>query len=278
MRPYLIVTPPYAAQCAGIRVLHWLCHRLNQRGMEAYTTGGGAPADFLCRPGLPADPRGSVVVYPEIVGGNPLGAANVVRWELAPHAPRPPGPDAVFQYSQAWAAPGDEVLFLTHIEEFFCVDPAVARTEEAVFWAGKGGNLPRQSVTEGLRQITGGWPSPRRELAKLLQQAKVFYSYDNNTALAIEARLCGCPVVMLAESVLRRDSRGEVPTEGVAYLDENPDMEALRLEMGVFHEKWGCLLENTEAQLDRFIQVTQAMDNPTVEKTPGPLPPWIPNL
>ena len=36
--PYYIVAPDYTRTSSGIKVLHILCHALNERGYEAYVT------------------------------------------------------------------------------------------------------------------------------------------------------------------------------------------------------------------------------------------------
>ena len=88
-RPYYIETPPYRRSSAGIRVMHMLCHVLNRLGEEAYVFTSEVNPDLntptvtedVVRRHLQAG-REPIVVYPEIVSGNPRRAKSVVRYVL----------------------------------------------------------------------------------------------------------------------------------------------------------------------------------------------------
>lgn len=46
-------------------------------------------------------------------------------------------------------------------------------------------------------EITRQWPATRPELAELLKQTRILYTYDNYTALTTEASRGGCKVLYL---------------------------------------------------------------------------------
>ena len=107
---YVIVAPSFDENSGGVIALRYLCHMLNESGVNASLVEM-PPADSPSRlralarslkhavkslikerygvhPALntpvnhlPIDSR-TIVVYPEVLGGNPLGATNVVRWFL----------------------------------------------------------------------------------------------------------------------------------------------------------------------------------------------------
>ena len=91
LQKYLIYTPSYNPQSGGIIVLHKLCHMLNNLGAHAFlfhdkidnvnyfNTNPEYLTPIADLSILNQDP---IVIYPEIVIGNPLNAKHVVRWLL----------------------------------------------------------------------------------------------------------------------------------------------------------------------------------------------------
>lgn len=220
--PYYIVTPRYIRTSAGIKALHLLCHCLNRAGLEAYVV------IYPAEPGLdPTDPGlltpianaavalrhraagvSPILVYPEVIPGNPFGAHTIVRYVLnfpgllggdTAYPPR----ELVFGYSRVLAtrAGSDQVVFIpTSDPTVFTPDPPRER-RGACFWAMKyrlvhdGALFP---VTAGAVEITRDLPASQTpaEIADLFRRSEVFYAYEN-TALALEAALCLCPTVFL---------------------------------------------------------------------------------
>ena len=93
--PYYIVAPQFTRSSAGISLLYLLCHHLNLKGYQAFIScekGEGKTSeryDFIA-PHLNKKivkfhfrmNRQPVVVYPEIVLGNPLNSDVVARYVL----------------------------------------------------------------------------------------------------------------------------------------------------------------------------------------------------
>lgn len=96
--PYYILAPSYTVQSAGVKALHLLCHHLNMKGYSAFLVNvrlydGGrkyeidpnlitpfltdAICDLHIEKGLVP-----IVIYPDIVVGNPLNSNCVVRYLL----------------------------------------------------------------------------------------------------------------------------------------------------------------------------------------------------
>jgi hypothetical protein len=213
--PYIIMAPPYRHNSGGVRALHELRNLLEKRGYEAKVfQGGQAPPE-------------AIVVYPEVVCGNPMNGKTVVRWVL--NFPGLLGGDKeydpkeiIFTYLPRFF-PGAKILTVPIVEDFYR-DEGLPRSG-SYFWVGKGVDVPLIPETEGLEDITC-WELNRKELAKFLNEIGTLYIYDDATMLTVEARRCGCKVILI------------------------PDEPA-----GPTYEE---LIKDFEAQLDEFIRVTQA--------------------
>lgn len=220
-REYIIWAPPYTHTSAGISVLHYLCHRLNTAGYTAYITGQRNPLwneQGITKADLDKKvTEGAIVVYPEIVSGNPYNAQRVVRWVL--NTPGKLGGDKVYPPSEAVfvfekiylpSIPDNRIFtFTPEIEKNF-IDKGYER-QGALLWRGKGKDLKASIVPEPFTEITYGNPPTRDELAEWFNRAKILYCFDNVTKIIREARLCGCPV--------RLYPRGEFTKEELIKLE-----------------------------------------------------------
>lgn len=186
--PYKIVAPKYNHRSAGVRALYNLRQLLIDRGYDVVITQT-EKADI-----------DEIVVYPEVVSGNPLYGNVVVRYVMC--FPGVLGGDKqydkndiIFTYSSLYY-PNAPVLTIPTIEEDIFFDYGLKR-DGGCYWVGKGFKSPRVSETDNMVEITSDWPKTRQELAHLLNTKEVFYTYDAFTALITEAEKCGCKVVVV---------------------------------------------------------------------------------
>ncbi len=201
MKPYLIVAPSYTEKSAGAKVLHVLCDALNKVGQKAYICPMGDITfnPYLDTPTYKGDEE-PIVVYPEIIQGNPLNSKYVVRYLLyyagvyAGQGALPQEGDKVWSYStriaRRWG--NDKVLFLpvSDPEIFY---PGDEERSGVCYYAHKYRSFYKGTPhTEGF-EITTDYPKTKPELAKLLRSCKKFIAYED-TALIFEARMCGCEV------------------------------------------------------------------------------------
>lgn len=193
---YLIWSYDYSHASAGPKVLHRLCHELNRAGQEAYVGPWATNPDWDT-PTADAPLDGDwTAVYPEIVSGNPWNAPNVARWVL--NVPGKLGGDTTYDPSEtvfSWHrrfldAP---ILHLPAIELDIYTDRHQPRFGAAVY-VGKG---IRTRDIPGAWEITLQMRADRYDLAGLLNVAEVLYCFDDTSAMAQIALLCGCPVLVV---------------------------------------------------------------------------------
>ena len=233
-RPYMICTPPFC-KSNGVRVLHLLYKQLEKRGMDVYLycpvqnqpdykyIEYDMQLDYLKEEGI--------VIYPEVVSGNPLNFKRVVRYVL--YYPGKLGGDKeydkgemIFTHDRMFTLLGD-VLTVPYVDTTLFYDDKRPKTQDCYF-VYKGGKWRDAPETRGLTEINMSWPEKREELAELLRSTGTLYSYDDCTSLLEEAALCGCKPKIITET----GTRDYIPT-------------------------YPHVLTDFEKQMDRFIEVTQ---------------------
>lgn len=146
-----------------------------------------------------------IVVYPEIVAGNPRSGKRVVRYLLyfPPHrytdlndCPVVYMPDFMAKCRAACDMPigDDDIVELPNISYPEWCFPE-AKTIEAVLFTGKR-NCNEEPEIPGIIYIQGEgdlWFQRQRTLS-LLRRARALYTMDHYTVLEHEAVLCGCKV------------------------------------------------------------------------------------
>lgn len=267
-KPYLIVTPDYVEQSAGIRVMHKLVSLLNARGHEAYSSAvvTGYPGERVPHSQAKFEwlAKVSIVIYPDIVHGNPLNSRYVVRYAL--NTPGRLGGDAVyppdvpcFAYSNLFAPAlkrCDGVVQIETIEEDIFTNHGSEARPLTCWYMGKAeGRVVRVDAAETGYQITRfpRWPNSRRALADLFNKSHALYTYDGCTALMDEARLCGCPVVVMPNYEWTREKLGEQP--GLAF--NMNDLPLASNTVGKYREWRAARLPNIDAQIEKFTSFTQ---------------------
>lgn len=230
--PFFIVTPPYTRISAGITVLHALCHYLNTIGENAFIlhyppendprgilpsyakiqkTGefpGGMNAPLLTQNVIDYYHEKRItpiVIYPEVFD-NPFDAPFFARYILnypgllAPKYTQQE--NFSFAYSRILANHSgieDTLYICTSDLNFFNKRGAWERRSGTCFYAGKYqrflGGRPKD-VPAGSVEILHSKDMSREEVREIFWRSEAFYCYED-TALATEAALCGCPVIFV---------------------------------------------------------------------------------
>jgi hypothetical protein len=212
---FYVYTPDYTYMNSGVRCLHLLCHHLNRLGYRSYVNtqvtnpnlntpfADAAMLDQFRQNGL-AD----IVIYPEIIAGNPLNAERVVRYLL-----NRPG----YFTGVGVEAYGDGDFFIHFADEFLPTGLKSLRlqiplVDQDVY------RLPEQPVTRDTFSIYAAryqpdiasfpaWvtnqeiislsaPRTPQSLASLYQRSRAFISGERTSACN-EAIHCGCPVIIV---------------------------------------------------------------------------------
>jgi hypothetical protein len=229
---------------------NWARYLLNGDFLRDFDTGPFSPPIAKRR-----DLRRAVVIYPEIVAGNPLAARKVVRWLLY-HPGAHTGvvqyrsSDLVVAYNPAFVpdgAPATRILNVTFQIPVYLQWNYGERSGSCVL-VRKGGN---RCLDQHPPDATPVDDLGHKERADIFTRTQFCYSYDLYTYYSVYAALCGCTPII-------------VPKPGLSEQDWQPQ-EANRLGLAYGEAKipWA---EATRQQLqDNIVQRRRSQDA-TVEE------------
>lgn len=262
-RKFLIVTPSFSLNSGGAIALHKLCHLINENGREAYLFPYvdnlelnqfnylqtlavffkkhlrqplrrlkthkifNTPIYKNFTPKMASNDEW-VIVYPEIIFGNPLRGKNIVRWLLnnpgySSETGKKTNPiyfgrnEIYFRYGvwfKDFQFPGSHTsknfLTIQHhpLDLYFEEEPPRQRTGTA-YCLRKGSG---RKITHDLSNAILIDGMKHHQIAEVFKTVKTFISYDTYTTYSQYAALCGCDSIV-------------IPMEGVPIGDWMPQLE-----------------------------------------------------
>lgn len=269
---YVIGYSHFNENSGGELVLYFLCHLLNSVGCKAFMIGG-SPRNSLnlnC-PIMPQtlnlQSEDVIVVYPEVISGNPLKAKNVVRWILYTigvnggsadtHRPE----DLIVGFRKEFSGNGCLITEENQVGIYYIIDcyknlfnPMREKTCYLVHKGYKYHKTFDQHPSDSIK-IDG---KSHKEVAKIFNESHTFYSYDPNSGYSKYAALCGCDSIVIPRPNLdfkdwRKDARDRF---GIAYgLEDLPRArETLSLAQKTAREQDTINLQNVK----KFISLCES--------------------
>lgn len=287
--PYYIVSPRYVRTSGGVRVLFRLADLINKAGGSAFvflrpnfnhdlasSPMDVAPflnhriADYHFQSGLTP-----IVVYPETVRASKLSPPVRVRYllnykELLFQNEPLENDDYLLAFSRAIA---DQItidkptrpLFLPVSDPVFFSPSVETKTRSGgAFYAGKykyrfGGKT--FSITDGMPEITRDRPDSQtpEQIRDLFRRVEFFYCYEDS-ALALEAILCGCPTVFLPNEHFHNPlGAKELNGFGFAWGASSEQMRHAKDTVAAAREEHLRRLDEIQDQVRAFMVETQAI-------------------
>lgn len=242
---FIIYTYPYDENIGGVIVLHKLGHLLSQLGYDVllwhpvntYVHGFYGRLKFFERKirywikqkeivkstvdlspyNLPVAQSGDIdkndiVIYPEVVSGNPLGLTNVVRWLLyipCAHTGKIKFSDSdlFFYYLNEYDYPvmnkfRENKLYVVEYFDKIYKQKNFGDRSGSCFMVRKGKDRILNAHPVDAIQVDG---KSHKELAEIFNRCEYFYSYDLYTMYSTYASLCGCKSIILPKEGLSKD-------------------------------------------------------------------------
>ncbi|HJV26689.1 MAG TPA: glycosyltransferase [Aromatoleum sp.] len=271
-RPYYIVADDYTRVDSRVRAMHQLCHALNLAGAEAYMVCGRTAPELRTPPltlAIEEQHRSAGVVpihvYADDVAGNPLAGESVVRYAVRAALEAVPG-ELLFAAAPDLLpadATEDQLLFVPIVDRYrFSSDGATGERPRVLAYTG--GFPDAHKLYAGLlsqcEEITRSHPATQDELVKVLRQADRLYCFGESN-LALEAALCGCPVVYVQAPGQRPHPGGffAYGDQGLAFDDNEDALHQARETVGQIRTQYIDLANRFPQQLSNFIRQTQQL-------------------
>lgn len=153
-----------------------------------------------------------VVIYPEIVSGNPLGAKNIIRWFL--HKPGfhkgvvNYGENELYFFYQvifndtSINPHDDHLLIVTWVRDDIYKHINTDQRSGSCYMLRKGRGKKIVHDLKGSILLDG---KSHKEIAKTMNECEYFISYDLQTMYSQYAVLCGCKSVVIPEKGISKD-------------------------------------------------------------------------
>lgn len=175
--------------------------------------------------------KSAIVVYPEIVSGNPLRSERVIRWLL--NKPNFINPDAKFGSNELFfhhqlafldkkiPINKSSQLRLRWIRDDIYKDRKLEGREGACRLIGKGKRIGLDKIPDDGSVLIDGLS--HEEKANVFNRTKFFYSHDPYTMHCFYAAICGCiPIVIPVPGVGKEEWRQNIEDRyGVAYGEDD---------------------------------------------------------
>ncbi len=296
-RPLVVAVGAFDENSGGAIVLHKLVDNLRRAGVSAYAYPPLKPypnsmpawkrrlkglhrhitkvaklAKHFSHPSMdvPLAPlsvlkQDPIVVYPEVIAGNPLGASSVVRWILfTPGAHTGQGveidrgAEEIFYFQKAfieghdWIPPENE-LRLQWIRSDIYYDQQQENRSGSCRMQRKGALL-NINTSDAYRTATPLDGLPHQEIAAIFNKSERFYCDDPHTMYSTYAVLCGCiAVVTPVPGLSEADWRPEQERWGIAYGDKPDQIEIALRTKHLMKETLDALQGVEEQQVEHFI-------------------------
>jgi hypothetical protein len=284
--PFYIVAPRYTDTSAGVKVLYQLCSYLNHFGYPAFiyqrpffdTSNNKSSHSTL--PYLTKEIRDyhfiekltPIVIYPETFSIKKFNAPFKVKYFLNYKGLLDKNNEKV-DYNLAYSQNiinefnsknNSSVIFLLVSDHNFFKPSQNKNRVGGAYYAGKykyhfgQKTLP---ITNGMIEITRDTPisQSKYQIREIFQKIELFYCYEDS-ALALEAMLCGCPVVFLPNKYFKLPI-GSIELSGLGYAWGNSpeQIRHAKKTINLARKRYIYLISEGKKQTQLFINNSQKL-------------------
>lgn len=263
---YLIWSPEFSHQSGGITALHKLAESIAKKGIECYITTHGTVFGSLAKPiagihNFEYDRSTTMVIYPEVIIGNPLNATHVTRWLL--NTPGVCGGDGIYSkndlvytYSDYYYSPVDKridgKLWIFDFKTNIFYNENRNRSGQC-FIVKKGRGKPLDKHRADAISIEN-FPGDEA-LREIFNKCEYFICYDDACFHTVQAAMCGCTPIIIPRHDMDFNEymdKNEMFRYGIAYGFDTIDHARNTQPQIMEHIK--SLEDKSNKQLEKYIE------------------------
>jgi hypothetical protein len=187
--------------------------------------------------------KNGLIIYPEIIYGNPLNGKNIIRYLLNKEGAlkkwgmNAGATDYMLVFSKIYRHNFNGKLFYPNDLDWLDKEIIPSDKNIEITYIGKGIKYGINSKISETIEITRSWPIDKSTYHNLLKKCKYFYSFDTLSATNADAMLAGAiPFVFeLGPLKLKEISNAEIPFySGRAIYDKNMKITSLDYDYDQF--------------------------------------------
>jgi hypothetical protein len=272
-KKFIISTHGFDMGIGGLKVLHKLCHLLNEKGFDAYLIPVNFDVPFVTYSGYNTkivtqeilnNLNDCIVVYPESWFGNYLNAPNVVRWMIGfpskPHIDTWNESDLWFWYvsyyiTEQYNKNRDNILYVGEQHSDIFHDYKINRNGTCWTLRKAQGIFPADKYVHDFNStfIPYHAAGDLTGLAQLFNSRERFYCYDNYTYLTIQSLMCNTDTIIIPYNTTKEEFiNGYELNKYIAFgVDDLPRAKSIRNELWYHLEE---IEQTTDKQIDLFIE------------------------
>jgi hypothetical protein len=265
---FIIAARPYNHQSFGVVTLHKLYESLRKLNFEVeiiFFEGDGKDCKWgfsrnpaFYRPGLKINSEvdyrsyldavrsNGIIIYPEIIYGNPLLGKNVVRYllnkekALKPWGMNSLATDFYLTHSKMYREKFDFLLFnppdIDWVNEIKIND--FEKRSIDISYLGKGVKYGFEKIIQGTFEITREWPKSQSQLRLLLNNTRHFFCFDSISSTQLDAILCGSVPFIFEGGPINFEhikNNAEIPFyTGLAEIDKSMEIKNISFDLVEF--------------------------------------------
>lgn len=263
---FLIWGIHWAPNSGGLIALARLGHELSMLGHKVYFHGSSKHPTWKGEllNDRQIDLTKTMVVYPEIITGNPLNAPHVSRWLLngvgvlgGDHKSWGEN-DLVFRYCDFFTAPteihGDLRVLFAEVD--FWSEPSEQERNGECYVVRKGGAKVLDKHSPDAYNIDH--VHDNHSLRNIFRSKKTFVSYDHATFLAVQAAMAGCLSIVVPDGINNAEEwRNKFPQHryGLAYGFSDEEIEHANSTRHLVKEHIRQLENSGIETVEKFVKI-----------------------